>query len=156
MDIVDFAPRMRPTGDLGQRGRRAGLRIGFVKLMHRPQNVSWARFVLHQDLQTVLRCHIAAFDAVGGAPRTRMPKGSSSTIARSSTSPGTMAFSRATAAPSAQDHTIGIIGEDGYRADDRQRARHATGAAHRRAESCRCKPDDRQLKAQPHEPAVSC
>ena len=30
----------------------------------------WARFVRHQDLQSVLRCHIAAFDAIGGAPRT--------------------------------------------------------------------------------------
>ena len=30
----------------------------------------WARFVLHQDLHTVLRCHIATFDAIGGAPRT--------------------------------------------------------------------------------------
>ncbi len=29
----------------------------------------WARFVVHQDLQTVLRCHIAAFQALGGAPR---------------------------------------------------------------------------------------
>src|SRR3954463_9146504 len=29
----------------------------------------WARFVLHQDLQTVLRCHMAAFEAIGGAPR---------------------------------------------------------------------------------------
>ena len=29
----------------------------------------WARFVLHQDLQTVLRCHMAAFAAIGGAPR---------------------------------------------------------------------------------------
>ena len=28
----------------------------------------WARFVAHQDLQTVLRCHIAAFEALGGAP----------------------------------------------------------------------------------------
>ena len=28
----------------------------------------WARFVLHQDLATVLRCHVAAFDALGGAP----------------------------------------------------------------------------------------
>jgi hypothetical protein len=24
----------------------------------------WARFVLHQDMQTVLRCHIAAFEAI--------------------------------------------------------------------------------------------
>ena len=30
----------------------------------------WARFVLHQDMQSVLCCHIAAFDAIGGAPRT--------------------------------------------------------------------------------------
>ncbi|HRI18076.1 MAG TPA: IS21 family transposase [Burkholderiaceae bacterium] len=29
----------------------------------------WARFVLHQDLQTVLRCHMAAFAAIGGAPK---------------------------------------------------------------------------------------
>jgi transposase len=28
----------------------------------------WARFVSHQDLQTVLRCHIAAFAAIGGVP----------------------------------------------------------------------------------------
>jgi transposase len=29
----------------------------------------WARFVLHQDLQTVLRCHVAAFAGIGGVPR---------------------------------------------------------------------------------------
>ena len=29
----------------------------------------WARFVLHQDLQSVLRCHMAAFEAIGGVPR---------------------------------------------------------------------------------------
>ena len=29
----------------------------------------WARFVIHQDLQSVLRCHIAALEAMGGAPR---------------------------------------------------------------------------------------
>ena len=28
----------------------------------------WGRFVTHQDLQTVLRCHAAAFEALGGAP----------------------------------------------------------------------------------------
>ena len=28
----------------------------------------WGRFVLHQDLQTLLRCHIAAFEAIGGVP----------------------------------------------------------------------------------------
>lgn len=29
----------------------------------------WARFVEHQDLQTVLRCHIEAFAHLGGVPR---------------------------------------------------------------------------------------
>ena len=29
----------------------------------------WARFVVHQDMQSVLRCHIAALEAIGGAPR---------------------------------------------------------------------------------------
>jgi hypothetical protein len=29
----------------------------------------WAHFVVHQDLQTVLRCHIAALEAIGGVPR---------------------------------------------------------------------------------------
>ena len=29
----------------------------------------WARYVVHQDLATVLRCHVAAFEALGGCPR---------------------------------------------------------------------------------------
>ena len=29
----------------------------------------WARFVTHQDLPTVLRCHVAAFEALGGVPQ---------------------------------------------------------------------------------------
>ena len=29
----------------------------------------WARFVVHQDMQSVLRCHIAPLEAIGGAPR---------------------------------------------------------------------------------------
>jgi len=28
----------------------------------------WARFVLHQDMQSVLRCYMAAFEALGGVP----------------------------------------------------------------------------------------
>ena len=36
--------------------------LGFSRLI-------WARFVVHQDLQTILRCHMAAFDAIGGAPQ---------------------------------------------------------------------------------------
>lgn len=30
---------------------------------------SGARFVMHQNLPTVLRCHVAAFEAIGGVPR---------------------------------------------------------------------------------------
>jgi Integrase core domain len=33
----------------------------------------WARFVAHQDLQTVLHCHMAAFAALGGVPRPPNP-----------------------------------------------------------------------------------
>jgi hypothetical protein len=33
----------------------------------------WCRFVLHQDLPTVLRCHIAAFEALGGVRITSKP-----------------------------------------------------------------------------------
>lgn len=29
----------------------------------------WARFVVHQDVQTVLRCHMAAFEHLQGVPR---------------------------------------------------------------------------------------
>jgi transposase len=36
--------------------------LGFSRLI-------WARFVVHQDLQSVLRCHVAAITAIGGAPR---------------------------------------------------------------------------------------
>lgn len=36
--------------------------LGFSRLI-------WARFVVHQDLPSVLRCHVAAFAALGGAPR---------------------------------------------------------------------------------------
>ena len=35
--------------------------LGFSRLI-------WARFVVHQDLPTVLRCHVAAFEALGGSP----------------------------------------------------------------------------------------
>ncbi len=60
----------------------------------------WARFVMHQNLPTVLRCHIAAFEALGGAPREvlydRMKTAGkvSSTIAHSSTWHATTASTR--------------------------------------------------------------
>jgi transposase len=33
----------------------------------------WGRFVAHQDLQTMLRCHVAAFEALGGRGAVRGP-----------------------------------------------------------------------------------
>jgi transposase len=36
--------------------------LGFSRLI-------WARFVVHQDLPAVLRCHTSAFEALGGVPR---------------------------------------------------------------------------------------
>jgi len=36
--------------------------LGFSRLI-------WAQFVIHQDLQSVLCCHVAALSAIGGAPR---------------------------------------------------------------------------------------
>jgi transposase len=55
----------------------------------------WGRFVAHQDLQTVLRCHIAAF----WARSTTRPL---STIANCSTWPRTTAFCRKRARPTGQ------------------------------------------------------
>lgn len=51
--------------------------LGFSRLI-------WARFVVHQDLQTILRCHIAVLEAIGGAPRRRMAQATapSSTLPR--------------------------------------------------------------------------
>ena len=78
--------------------------LGYSRLL-------WARFVLHQDLQTVLRCHIAAFAALGGVPSEilydRMKTAvigeataaASSTTARCSTSPAITASSRRPAGP---------------------------------------------------------
>ena len=67
----------------------------------------WARFVLHQDLPSLLRCQAAAFEALGGVPehilydrmrtvfsrRTPRPA-TSSTIGRCSSLPATTAICR--------------------------------------------------------------
>jgi len=44
----------------------------------------WARFVAQQDLATVLRCHVAAFEALGGVPEAhrRLPPSHNSTTPR--------------------------------------------------------------------------
>lgn len=86
--------------------------LGYSRLL-------WARFVQHQDLQTVLRCHRAAFAALGGVPRTilydRMKTvvtgepepGHIVYIATWSTSPSIMATSRAPAGPPGEDQGQG-------------------------------------------------
>jgi transposase len=43
--------------------------VWLVSLVLGYSRLLWARFVLHQDLQTVLRCHLAAFAALAGVPR---------------------------------------------------------------------------------------
>ncbi len=61
----------RATNYLDEYRRRAddaevvwlfSLVLGFSRLI-------WARFVVHQDLPAVLRCHASAFEALGGVPR---------------------------------------------------------------------------------------
>lgn len=44
-------------------------RVWLFSLVLGYSRLIWARFVQPQDLQTVLRCHIAAFAALGGVPR---------------------------------------------------------------------------------------
>ena len=61
---VDFAHfRTEFADDPGQ------MRVVWLfSLMLGHSRLIWARFVAHQDLQTVLRCHMAAFEALGGVP----------------------------------------------------------------------------------------
>jgi transposase len=62
---VDFAQFQVVFTDEPDRPRVVwlfSLVLGYSRLI-------WARFVAHQDLATVLRCHVAAFEAIGGVPR---------------------------------------------------------------------------------------
>jgi transposase len=59
---VDFA--FFRTVFTDEPGAERILRLFSLVLGH--SRMMWARFVVHQDLQTVLRCHIAAFEALGG------------------------------------------------------------------------------------------
>ena len=45
-------------------------RVWLFSLVLGYSRLTWGRFVQHQDLQTLLRCHMAAFAALGGVPRT--------------------------------------------------------------------------------------
>ncbi len=48
-------------------GRRRSIWLFTIVLGH--SRYLWGRFVEHQDLQTVLRCHMEAFDHIGGVTR---------------------------------------------------------------------------------------
>ena len=102
---VDFAPFETIFTDEPGVVRKVwlfSLVLGYSRLIR-------ARFVRHQNLQTVLRCHMAAFAVLGGVPRSilydRMKtaasgsRATSSTIPTWSTSRPTMAISRAPAGP---------------------------------------------------------
>ena len=64
------AGRLRPLRQVafdGRAGRHAGS-SGCSRWCSAISRHILARFVLHQDLQTLLRCHMAAFAAIGGVP----------------------------------------------------------------------------------------
>ncbi|GAC1531978.1 MAG: IS21-like element ISMac3 family transposase [Ramlibacter sp.] len=62
---VDFAHFNVEFGDAP--GQRRSIWLFTIVLGH--SRYLWGRFVEHQDLQTVLRCHMEAFDHLGGVPR---------------------------------------------------------------------------------------
>nr|WP_244099296.1 IS21 family transposase [Burkholderia ambifaria] len=62
---VDFAHFSVEFGDAP--GQRRSIWLFSIVLGH--SRYLWGRFVEHQDLQTVLRCHMEAFEHLGGAPR---------------------------------------------------------------------------------------
>ena len=89
----------------------------------------WARFVAHQDLQTVIRCHMAAFEALGGVPAEilydRMKTavtGPSRSTAASPTTPSCWIWRRITASCRAP------AGPTGPRPRARSNGRSATSA----------------------------
>jgi len=61
VDFAQFQPRFTDEPAVMRIVWLFSFVLGFSRLI-------WARFVLHQDMQTVLRCHMAAFAAIGGIP----------------------------------------------------------------------------------------
>jgi len=62
---VDFAHFNVEFDDVP--GQRRSIWLFSIVLGH--SRYLWGRFVEHQDLQTVLRCHMEAFEHLGGVPR---------------------------------------------------------------------------------------
>ena len=62
---VDFAEfKVEFTGEPG-----SGRRVWLFAMVLGHSRYLWAQFVAHQDLATVLRCHMEAFEHFGGGPR---------------------------------------------------------------------------------------
>jgi transposase len=61
--------------------------LGFSRLIR-------ARFVLHQDMQTLLRCHMGAFEAIGGGTQTMSPKHVPDRLAKGTARFGHFGFAR--------------------------------------------------------------
>jgi hypothetical protein len=55
------------TGGVAGSVASPALSLSMLVLGH--SRLIWARFGVHQNLQTILRCHIAALEAIGGVPR---------------------------------------------------------------------------------------
>ena len=91
--VTEFLQGVRPAADAGAferrfetpPGRQAQVDFAFFKVRFEDEpgaervvwlfslvlghsRLMWARFVAQQDLATVLRCHVAAFTALGGVP----------------------------------------------------------------------------------------
>lgn len=62
VDFAQFQVRFRDQPDKVQIVWLFSMVLGFSRLI-------WARFAYRQTLQTVLACHRAAFEAIGGVPR---------------------------------------------------------------------------------------
>lgn len=60
-DLARFVVEFMDEPGVGRIVWPFGLILGHSRFL-------FARYVMHQDLQTLLRCHIAAFDAIGGVP----------------------------------------------------------------------------------------
>lgn len=62
VDFAEFRVRFAHEPDTERKVWLFALVLGHSRYL-------WAQFVMHQDLPTVLRCHIDAFEHLGGAPR---------------------------------------------------------------------------------------
>ena len=63
------AGRLRPVQRRVRRPARVKRIVWLFSMVLGYSRLIWGRFVVHQDLQSVLRCHIAALEAIDGVPR---------------------------------------------------------------------------------------